>query len=127
MNKLLIAILFLSAAGSCDAAYEDWSDKNKTQYKTFLALQVIDTNQTWRAINCQKHTACSIEELNPILGSHPSKGELLALKLVGNYVVYKLLDSPRSNDAGREQSLRILNGVFTVVVMNNGIQLRKSF
>jgi len=126
MNKLLIAILFLSAAGSCDAAYKDWSDENKERYKTFLALQLIDTAETWTAINCQKHTACSIEELNPILGSHPSKSELIALKLVGNYALYKVLDK-RLDDDGRKRNLRILNGVFTVVVMNNGIQLVKQF
>ena len=118
--------LFLSAAGSCNAAYEDWSDENKAQYKTFLALQLIDTTQTWSAINCQKHTACTIEELNPILGSHPSKGELIALKIVGNYALYKLLDK-RLDDNGRERNLRILNGAFTVVVMHNGIQLTKHF
>jgi len=123
---LLVTALFLSAAGSCDAAYEDWSNENKAQYKTFIALQLIDTTQTWSAINCQKHTACSIEELNPILGSHPSKGELLALKLAGNYFLYKVLDKKLNND-GREKHLRVLNGVFTVVVMSNGIQLTKQF
>ena len=118
--------LFLSAAEFSYAEYEDWSDENKAQYKTFLTLQLIDTTQTWQAINCQKHTACSIEELNPILGSHPSKGELLALKLAGNYFLYKVLDKKLNND-GREKHLRVLNGVFTVVVMSNGIQLTKQF
>jgi hypothetical protein len=118
--------LFLSAAGSCNAAYEDWSDENKAQYKTFLTLQLIDTTQTWSAINCQKHTYCMIEELNPILGSHPSKGELVAVKLLGNYALYKVLDKKLDNN-GRSQSLKIMNGVFTVVVMSNGIQLVKHF
>ena len=129
MSKIIILFLsaiLLSAAGSCDAAYEDWSDENKAQYKTFLTLQLIDTSQTWSAINCQKHTSCSIVELNPILGSHPSKGELLALKLAGNYFLYKVLDKKLNND-GREKHLRVLNGVFTVVVMSNGIQLTKQF
>jgi hypothetical protein len=121
-----VTALFLSAAGSCDAAYEDWSNENKAQYKTFIALQLIDTTQTWSAINCQKHTACSIEELNPILGSHPSKGELVAVKLLGNYALYKILDN-RLDDDGRKRNLRIMNGLFTVVVMNNGIQLVKHF
>ena len=107
--------------------WKDWSDENKAQYKTFIALQLIDTTQTWSAINCQKHTYCTIVELNPILGSHPSKGKLVAVKLLGNYAIYKLLDNPRSNEAGRVKSLRILNGFFTVVVMHNGIQLTKHF
>ena len=123
---LLVAALFLSAAGSCDAAYKDWSDENKAQYYTFLTLQLIDTSQTWQAINCQKHTACSIEELNPILGSHPSKGKLIGVKLLGNYALYKILDKKLDNNE-RSQSLRIMNGLFTVVVMNNGIQLVKHF
>jgi hypothetical protein len=118
--------LFLSAAEFSYAEYEDWSDENKAQYKTFLTLQLIDTTQTWQAINCQKHTACSIEELNPILGSHPSKGKLIGVKLLGNYALYKILDKKLDNNE-RSQSLRIMNGLFTVVVMNNGIQLVKHF
>ena len=123
---LVFSTMFLLASGPAAAEWEDWSDKNKAQYKTFLALQLIDTTQTWSAINCQKHTTCSIVELNPILGSHPSKGELVALKLIGNYAIYKLLDK-RLDDNGRERNLRILNGAFTVVVMHNGIQLVKQF
>ena len=123
---LVFSTMLLLASGPAAAEWEDWSDKNKAQYKTFLALQLIDTSQTWSAINCQKHTTCSIVELNPILGSHPSKGELIALKIVGNYALYKLLDK-RLDDNGRERNLRILNGAFTVVVMHNGIQLVKQF
>jgi len=129
MSKLIILVfstMLLLASGSAAAEWEDWSDKSKEQYKTFLILQSIDTTQTWSAINCQKHTYCTIEELNPILGSHPSKGELLALKLAGNYFLYKVLDKKLNND-GREKHLRVLNGVFTVVVMSNGIQLTKQF
>ena len=123
---LVFSTMLLLASGPAAAEWEDWSDKNKAQYKTFLALQLIDTTQTWSAINCQKHTACTIEELNPILGSHPSKGELIALKIVGNYALYKLLDK-RLDDNGRKRNLRILNGALTVVVMNNGIHLVKQF
>ncbi len=121
---LLVALSFFP--NEIQADYKDWSDENKAQYKTFLTLQLIDTAETWTAINCQKHTLCSIKELNPILGSHPSKGELIALKLIGNYGLYKLIDK-RLDDDERKRSLRILNGVFTVVVMNNGIQLVKQF
>ena len=121
---LLVALSFFP--NEIQAEYKDWSDKSKAQYKTFITLQLIDTTQTWAAIDCQKHTACSLHEQNPILGSHPSKAELIALKLLGNYALYKVLDK-RLDDDRRERSLRILNGTTTVVVMNNGIQLVKQF
>ena len=127
MSKIIIlflSVVFLSAAGSCDGAYSDWPEEQQKQYSKLLGLQIIDTAQTFQMINCQKHTACRLQELNPLLGSHPSKNEVLAMKVVGNLIIYKFLDE-YSN--GRDQKLRILNGVFTVVVINNGIQLTKRF
>jgi len=120
---LLIGVILLSVAGSCNADYKDWSEKEKQQYKVYIALQVVDTAQTIHTINCQKSIRCPFYELNPILGSHPRKADLLALKVIGNFIIYKILDKSTK----RSKSLRILNIVGTIVVTHNGIQLQRRF
>ena len=125
INKLIL-ILALTA-GSCDpvlAAYSDWSEKEQKQYRLFLALQVVDTAQTLRMVNCQKHISCDLYERNPLLGTHPSAEKVIAVKIIGNVVLYKLLDRP---DHRRSTTLRWMNGMGTIVVVSNGIQWQKQF
>ena len=125
INKLILILVL--TAGSCDsvpAAYSDWSEKEQQQYRTFATLQIIDTAQTARLINCQKHTSCSMVELNPLYGDRPSLGRLLGLKLVSNFVMYKALDH---ENIDRSRALKWLNGVTTIAVVNNGIQIRREF
>ena len=127
MSKIIILFLsaiLLSAAGSCDAAYKDWTREEQEKFNTFLALQVIDTAQTFDMINCQKHIPhCNLREINPILGSHPNKLEVVALKTGMNYIIFKALD--RTED--RSTALTIFNGIFTVVITHNGVQLSRRF
>ena len=125
INKLIL-ILALTA-GSCDsaqAAYSDWSEKEQRQFQTFATLQIIDTAQTIRLINCQKHTSCNMVELNPLYRERPSLGRLLGLKLTANFLIYKALDRPTTN---RSRALKWINGVTTITVVNNGIQIRREF
>jgi hypothetical protein len=125
INKLIL-ILALTA-GSCDpvlAAYSDWSEKEQKQYRLFLALQVVDTAQTLRMVNCQKHISCDLYERNPLLGTHPSAEKVIAVKIIGNVVLYKLLDSPRADTS---RALKWMNRMGTIVVVSNGIQWRKQF
>ena len=85
MYKLItLLVLFFIAPSFSEAAYEDWSKKEQQLFKTHLTLQAIDTTQTWRMIECQKYTACNLIEKNPLLGNHPSKENLLALKIINN-------------------------------------------
>ena len=84
MTKLLLAILFLSAAGSCDAAYKNWTEKERKLYHSYIALSAVDTYQAFKMIDCQKQPNCMIHEANPILGSHPQKHEVVMLKVIGN-------------------------------------------
>ena len=119
----VLLVLFFIAPTFSEAAYKDWSKKEQQLFKTHLTLQAIDTTQTWKMIECQKYTACNLIEKNPLLGNHPRKGDLLVLKIIGNYILYKLLDiSPH-----RERSLKFLNGVGVVVVINNGLYYEKRF
>ena len=56
MTKLLLAILFLSAAGSCDAAYKNWTEKERKLYHSYIALSAVDTYQAFKMIDCQMKT-----------------------------------------------------------------------
>ena len=75
-------------------------------------------------IDCQKQPSCPFVEMNPIIGSHPSKERLLAVKFIGNAVIYKLLDN-NAND--REFALKLMNGLQGFVVTHNGIYYMRRF
>ena len=124
MTKLLLAILFLSAAGSCDAALDQWTEKERKLYHSYLALSAVDTYQAFKMIDCQKQPNCMIHEANPILGSHPQKSEVVMLKVIGNIGIYYMLDRDLIK---REKALWWLNATQGLVVAHNGIYWRKRF
>ena len=124
MKGFLLAILLLSAAGSCDAALKEWTEKERHMYSVYLTLSALDTYQTFEMIDCQKRPKCGLVEKNPILGERPTKGATLALKVAGNAVIYKMLDR---DDIDREKALWWLNFAQGFVVVNNGIYWYKEF
>ena len=124
MKWLLTVLFFMSAAGSCEAALKDWTEKERKLYHSYLALSAVDTYQTFKMIDCQKQPSCPFVEMNPIIGSHPSKERLLAVKFIGNAVIYKLLDN---NPNDREFALKLMNGLQGFVVTHNGIYYMKRF
>lgn len=128
MKWLLTVLLVISAAGSCEplvAKTSDWSEKERKLWHSYLALSTIDTFQTFKMIDCQNHNPkCTLEEMNPILGSHPQKHQVVILKVAGNAVIYRLLDK-RTED--REKALKWINGVQGLVVTHNGIYYNKRF
>lgn len=128
MKWLFTIILLISAAGSCEplqAKPSEWSEKERQLWHTYLALSTIDTLQTFQLVECQaRPVPCNAHEQNPIIGPKPSKGEVVALKLVGNAIIYKILDN-NSND--REFALKIMTGMQGVVVLNNGLYIYKRF
>jgi len=124
MTKLLLAILFLSAAGSCDAAFKQWTETERKLYHSYIALSALDTYQAFKMIDCQKLSNCMIHEANPILGSHPQKSEVVMLKVIGNIGIYYMLDK---DIIKREKALWWLNATQGLVVAHNGIYWRKRF
>ena len=124
MKWLLTVLFFMSAAGSCDAAIKEWTEKERKLYHSYLTLSAIDTYQTFKMIDCQKQPSCPFVEMNPIIGSHPSKERLLAVKFIGNAVIYKLLDN---NADDREFALKLMNGLQGFVVTHNGIYYMRRF
>ena len=124
MKWLLTVLFFMSAAGSCDAAIKEWTEKERKLYHSYLTLSAIDTYQTFKMIDWQKQPSCPFVEMNPIIGSHPYKERLLAVKFIGNAVIYKLLDN-NAND--REFALKLMNGLQGFVVTHNGIYYMRRF
>ena len=127
MKWLFTTILLISAAGSCEplqAKPSEWSEKERKLWHSYLALSTIDTLQTFQLVECQAARTCNAHEQNPIIGPRPSKGDVVALKLVGNAIIYKMLDNM---DSDREFALKLMNGMQGVVVINNGLYIYKRF
>lgn len=122
--KWLITFLLLTAAGTCNAALDDWSTQDQRLYKSFITLQTMDVMQTFALIECQERNPyCPYYETNRLVGSHPKKGEVIAIKLGMNYMIYNMLDK-RLNQRERGFTLRALQVVSIYpVIQNEGIGL----
>ena len=126
MLKILLATILL-AAGSCEmlqAKPSDWSEKERQLWRSYLVMSTIDTVQTFNLIECQANRTCNAHEANPILGPTPSKGDVLALKVIGNSIIYTMLDNA---PADREFALKLMNAMQAVVITNNGLYIYKRF
>ena len=119
MKWLATFLLFLFAVGSVEAAVEDWSKKDQRLYHSFVTLQTMDVLQTFALIECQERNPhCPYRETNFLVGSHPKKGEIIAIKLAMNYAIYKMLDK-RLNERERRFTLRALHVVSIYPVIQN--------
>ena len=125
MQNILLSLLILFATGCANTVpYAEWTPKEKTLYKYYLALQVIDTAQTGRAINCQRNNAqCTLGEANPIYGKHPSMEKLIGMKIGLNALFFVALGKEKID---RVRTLKILNTTMTVVVGHNQILLNRA-
>ena len=122
--KYIITLLLFFAAGSCEAALKQWTEEERKLYYSYITLSAIDTHQTFQMIECQQRPHCPLVEKNPFIGKTPTKGKVMVFKLVGNALIYKLLDR---DEVDRKKALRFLNGVQGFVVVHNGIQWEKRF
>ena len=122
--KWLITFLLLTATGICNAALDDWSTQDQRLYKSFITLHTMDVIQTFALIECQERNPyCPYYETNRLVGSHPKKGEVIAIKLGMNYMIYNMLDK-RLNQRERGFTLRALQVVSIYpVIQNEGIGL----
>ena len=126
MSKLFILIMMILVSFPAESAYKDWTEKEKNLWQHHLILQGIDTYQTWKVIECQDDLMpCYLVEKNPLLGKFPSKGRLIASKAIGNYALYKIIDT--SYGSKRERRIKITLALFTLVIINNEIQYEKRF
>jgi len=131
MKTIVLAVYLTLAMLHSNPAltdFKDWEQQDKRLWKSYVALNVVDTIQTFDLIEKQKDPHWNgLNETNPILGSHPKKGELVILKLVINGIAFKLLDN---NPEARTITLAIMNGMYIRTVQNNhevGLRLSYKF
>tara|TARA_R110002020_G_scaffold343364_2_gene557742 strand:- start:1104 stop:1514 length:411 start_codon:yes stop_codon:yes gene_type:complete len=111
LHKIIFSVILITA-GSCEplqADFKDWDRKNKRLYKSFVTLQVLDTMQTLDMINCQKNNpTCYLQEKNRFLDIEPSSTELLLMKGLLNYGIYRTLNDNRVKPHHKTLVLTIL-------------------
>ena len=125
MLKSIAALLLVFLVGCANTVpYADWTPKEKTLYKYYLALQVIDTAQTGRVINCQRNNdRCTLDEANPVYGKRSSMEKLIGMKIGLNALFFVALGKEKID---RVRTLKILNTTMTIVVGHNQFLLNKT-
>lgn len=138
MKTLILSILILMPY-LAHAELEEWHPVNQKLFKSFVVLNVVDTFQTFDLIEKQKDPhfkALNLIETNPILGTHPSKGEVLLVKALFVGGAYYLLDkkysAPLWNNSNKTKfaALAITNMIYIDIVSKNqsiGLKLHFTF
>lgn len=105
-----------------DVRAAEWDTTDKVLYGSFVGLQVIDGLQTHYAT----HHPDQFREANPLLGSYPSDGKIIAVKSLlvgGTYYVLKDADSQT-----RKTVLTVLDCIYIGVTAHNAaIGVRMGF
>ena len=83
MKTVLLTIIFLLLT-TCSYAGE-WNSTDKILFRSFIVLQFVDYNQTLAIVHDDNY-----DELNPIMGRHPSDSTV-ALYFVGSTVANYLI------------------------------------
>ena len=125
MQNILLSLLVLFTTGCANTVpYDDWTPKERTLYKYYLALQVIDTAQTGSVINCQRNNdRCTLGEANPVYGKRPSMEKLIGMKIGLNALFFVVLGKEKID---RARTLKILNTTMTVVIGHNQLLLNRA-
>jgi len=124
MLKFVLALLLFFLVSCASIPYSQWTPKEKKLYRYQIALQVIDTAQTGRAIKCQKNNdRCTLGEANSIYGKRPSMEKLIGMKIGLNALFFVTLGKEKTD---RVTTLKILNTTMTVVVGHNQLLLNKA-
>ena len=118
--KTIITTILLLLPIYAHSGFETWEQKDKNLWYTYMALNVIDTAQTFDLIEKQRDPYYlhknNLIETNPILGKNPGKKELLVLKTFTTIAAYYILDK---NPKHRTLTLGIMNGLYVNTVYGN--------
>ena len=125
--KILILSILILLPSLGQAEWTNWHPVNEKLFKSFIALNVVDTMQTFDLINCQNRLGeeCPYHEKNRILGTHPSKTEVLLVKTIFIGGSYYLLDkgypTPQWLNSNKPKfvALVIMNMVYIDIVSEN--------
>jgi hypothetical protein len=128
MRNSLTLLLLVFLSGCAGTGYNDWTEQEQVRYKYFLALQTVDSLQTYNGLKCTSDkplTEC-LEEVNPIYGKAPSAGRIVGVKLLSNLLIYAAL-RVESDSMSRKTLLNTMNIGTTLVVINNQLVIEKAF
>ena len=127
MRNSLTLLLLVFLSGCAGTGYNDWTEQEQVRYKYFLALQTVDSLQTYNGLKCTSDkplTEC-LEEVNPLYGKRPSLERIVGIKLLSNLLIYTALGG--EPDSRRESTLNIINIGTSIVVINNQIVINRTF
>jgi len=133
MTKLITILLALLFSTPSYSKLDDWSKRDQALFKSFIALNTIDTMQTWDMLDCQRdNPKCPLREKNVILGPRPNKTDVLMLKVVTTYGIYNILDNldAEKYPKSRTITLTLVNAMYINTVHNNfeaGLRFRFMF
>jgi len=120
--KFIILALFLAGclfSTNANAELKDWTPQDQRLYGSLITLQAMDMMQTFALVECQERNPyCPYREKNRIIGSNPSKSDVIVLKLGINFMMYKILDN-RIPSKNRTAALGLLNAVSFYPVIHN--------
>lgn len=91
--KLLLAVVLviLSGCASLRPNPDEWTDKERLAFSLSTAAHLADLGTTMAALDSGRCT-----ELNPLLGSNPSNGSLIAVKALAIGLEYAFYNSEAS-------------------------------
>ena len=101
---VLFALLALMLVNGCA-----WSPETRAEAATVEALMVVDTMQTVSAVRYPCY-----EESNPLLGSHPTSGKVIAFAVLRSAGHLALTNWMEAHDTSVDNR-RILQGIFIAV------------
>jgi hypothetical protein len=107
------AVVIMFLCWSSLAFAEPWDTADKILFGSFLALQAADAAQTHYA---SRHPD-RFREVNPLLGSQPSDGKILAVKSLMIGATYYILKDADSHT--RKTVLTVLDALYIGVVAHN--------
>lgn len=116
MSANMIGAAFGVMAGNQARILPSWSTTDKRLMQSYAWMNVLDILQTRKCL-----TWPNCEEMNPLIGSHPSNTALVTSKLVGTGAVYWLADTFENE---RTPLLWAVNAIQFVVVGRNHIEMR---
>lgn len=95
IQRLLLGVVMATAMGPGFCLASDWTSEDAVLESTFMALLAVDVAQTLEGI--ERHDE-GYHETNLILGSHPSREEVIAYALAsaaGHWIITDWLTTSR--------------------------------
>ena len=133
MKYLIALAAILLVGGFLDGTYagddfrhfNDWSKSEKLAFTSFVALQAMDIKQTaWGLEQKRENGTWMYREANPLYGSRPSIGKLVAMQALTALGVYLLVgDTPPESKFRRRFYMALIPIKIAVVTRNNHIGL----